>query len=170
LRDATCEQERRHLLLRHELSRINKNVAPIAAAPARRKVGNVQQFGDEQTGEDSAPGATPLQTAPTVVGLMPRPSTLHDLWTEWTIGTGGRRPTSSFNAHERGSVKSVYSFHKPFWDKVEEMVRVGMSAQVACDVIHRADGQQTPITSILHNLRQDSKSGNWPAALCNAHF
>ncbi len=102
--------------------------------------------------------------------LMPRPSTLHDLWTEWTIGTGGRRPESSFNAHERGSVKSVYSFHKPFWDKVEEMVRVGMSAQVVCDVIHRAYGQQTPITSILRNLRQDSKSGNWPAALCNAHL
>ena len=148
------------MLLRHELSRINKNVARIAAAPARRQVGNVQQFGDEKTGEDSAPGATPLRTAPTVVGLMPRPSTLHDLWTEWTIGTGGRRPVSSLNAHERGSVKSVYSFCKPFWDKVDEMVRVGMSVQIACDEIHRAYGQHTSITNILRNMRQDSKSGN----------
>jgi hypothetical protein len=171
LRNATCEHDRRYLLLRHELSRINKNVSRIAAAPARRQVGNVQQLdGAEQTGGESVPGATQVRTEPAVVGLMSRPSTLHDLWTEWILGTGGRRPASSLNANERGSVKSVYSFRKPFWDKVDEMVRVGMSAQVACDEIHRAYGQQTSITDILRNMRQDSKSGNWPAALRTAHL
>jgi hypothetical protein len=35
LRDASGEQDQRCLLLQHELSRINKNVARIAAAPAR---------------------------------------------------------------------------------------------------------------------------------------
>jgi hypothetical protein len=35
LRDASGEQDQRYLLLRHELSRINKNVPWIAAAPAR---------------------------------------------------------------------------------------------------------------------------------------
>ncbi len=109
-------------------------------------------------------------TAPTVVGLMPRPTSLHDLWKEWTTGTGGRRPASSFNIHERGSVKSAYSFCKPFWDKVDEMVRVGMSAQVACDEIYRAYGQQISITNILRNMHRDAKSGNWPAALRNAHL
>jgi hypothetical protein len=75
------------LLLRHELSGINKNIAWIAAALARQQVGNCQQWDDEQTGAESVPGATPERTAPTVVGLMPRPTTLQDLWTEWTIGT-----------------------------------------------------------------------------------
>jgi hypothetical protein len=75
------------LLLRHELSGINKNVAWIAAELARQQVGNGQQWGDEQTGAESVPGAMPERTTPTVVGLMPRPTTLQDLWTEWTIGT-----------------------------------------------------------------------------------
>ncbi len=132
LRDATSEQDRRFLLLRHELLRISKNVARIPAALARRG-GNAEQSSDEQTGTASVPGATPVVTAPTVVGLMPRPTPLHDLWKEWTIGTGGRRLASSFNIHERGSVKSAYSFRKPFWDRVDEMVRVVMRAQVACD-------------------------------------
>ncbi len=158
------------MLLRHELSRINKNVARIAAALARQQVGKGQQCGDKQTGAESVPGAMPVRTAPTVVGLMPRPTTLHNLWTKWTIGTGSRRPASLFNIQERGSVKSVFSFCKPFWDKVDKMVRVGMSAQVACDKIHWAYGQQTSITNILQNMQRDSKSGDWPAALCNAHL
>ncbi len=96
-------------------------------------MGNGQQCGDKKTGAESVPGTTPVRTAPTLVGLMSRQTTLHNLWTEWTIGTGGRRPASSFNIQERSSVKRVFSFCKPFWDKVDEMVRVGMSAQVACD-------------------------------------
>jgi hypothetical protein len=112
-------------------------------------VGNGQQWGDKQTGAESVPGATPVRTAPTVVGLIPRPTTLHNLRTEWTIGTGGRRPASLFNIQERGSVKSVFSFGKPFWDKVDEMVTVGMSAKVACDKIHWAYGQQISIPNIL---------------------
>ena len=170
LRDATAEQDRRYLLLRHELSRINKNVSRIAAMPARRRIGNGQQGDDGLTGAEPVPGAMPVPTAPTVVGLMPRPTTLHELWTEWTFGTGGRRPASSFKVHERGSVKSAYSFRKPFWVKVDEMVRGGMTAQVACDEIHRAYGQRTSITKILRNMRSDEKSGNWPPALRTTHL
>jgi hypothetical protein len=170
LRDATAEQDRRYLLLRHELSRINKNVSRIAATPARRRIGNGQQGDDGPTGAEPVPGAMPVPTAPTVVGLMPQPTTLHELWTEWTFGTGGRRPASSFKVHERGSVKSAYSFRKPFWVKVDEMVRGGMTAQVACDEIHRAYGQRVSITNILRNMRHDAKTGNWPAALRTSHL
>ncbi len=68
-------------------------------------------------------------------------------------------------------MKSVFSFHKPFWwDKVDEVVRVGMSARVECDEIHRAYEQQTSITNILQNMQLDAKCGNWPAALRNAHL
>ncbi len=115
-------------------------------------MGYGQQCGDEQTGAESVPGTTPVRTAPTVVGLMPRPTTLCNLWTDWTIGAGGIRPAYSFNVQERGSVKSVFSFCKLFWDKVDKMVRVGMSVQVACDDFHRAYGQQTSITNILQNM------------------
>ncbi len=80
LRDATSKQDRRFLLLRHELLRINKNVARITVAAPTRRGGNAEQSSDEQTGTASVPGATPVVTAPTVVGLMPRPTSLHDLW------------------------------------------------------------------------------------------
>ena len=167
MRDAAAEQDRRFMLLCHELSRINKNVARVAIMPARR--GRV--LGDDQQGDDDAiPGATPVQTAAKVVGLMPRPTTLHDLWTEWTFGTGGRKPASSFDARERGSVKSAFSFRKLFWEKIDEKVRGGMTAQTACDEIHRAYGQRTSITKILRNMKSDEKSGNWPAALRTTHL
>jgi len=97
--------------------------------------------------------------------MMPRPTTLHDLWTEWTFGTGVRRPASSFGVRERGSVKSAFLFCKPFWEKVDEMVRGGMTAQAACDEIHQAYGQRTSITKIVRNMRCGEKSGNWPASL-----
>ena len=152
------------MLLCHELSRINKNVARVAIMPARQRVG------DDQQGDDAIPGARPVQAAPKVVGLMPLPTTLHDLLTEWTFGTGGRRPASSFNVSERGSVKSAFLFHKPFWEKVDEMVRDGMTAQTARKEIHRAYGQRTSITKILRNMRSDEKSGNWPPALRTTHL
>jgi hypothetical protein len=126
--------------------------------------------GDDQQGDDAIPGARPVQAAPKVVGLMPLPTTLHDLLTEWTFGTGGRRPASSFNVSERGSVKSAFLFHKPFWEKVDEMVRDGMTAQTAREEIHRAYGQRTSITKILRNMRSDEKSGNWPPALRTTHL
>ncbi len=67
------------MLLRHELLRINKNVARIAAAPARRG-GNAEQSSDEQTGTASVPGAMPvvaphsgrMTTAATMVDLFDR--------------------------------------------------------------------------------------------------
>ena len=128
-------------------------------------------LGDDQQGDDDAiPGATPVQTAAKVVGLMPWPTTHHGLWTEWTFGTGGRKPASSFDARERGSVKSAFSFRKLFWEKIDEKVRGGMTAQTACDEIHRAYGQRTSITKILRNMKSDEKSGNWPAALCTTHL
>lgn len=73
MRDAAAEQDCHYMLLCHELSRINKNVARVAIMPARRRVG------DDQQGDDAIPGARPVQAAPKVVGLMPLPTTLHDL-------------------------------------------------------------------------------------------
>ena len=81
LRDASSKQDWCFLLLRHELLRINKNDSHIAAAPARQG-GNAEQSSDKQAGKALVQGAMPVVTAPTVVGLMPRPTSLHNLWKE----------------------------------------------------------------------------------------
>ncbi len=67
-------------------------------------------------------------------------------------------------------MKSAFLFHKPFWEKVDEMVRDGMTAQTAREEIHRAYGQRTSITKILRNMRSDEKSGNWSPALRTTHL
>ena len=116
------------------------------------------------------PGATPVQTPSTVVALMHGPKTLHDLWVEWKFGTGGRKAASTFNKQEIGTVKSVFSFCLFFWTKIEEMIRSGMTAQLACDEVYQAYGPGQSITCILRAMKHDALAvkqgrGDWPPAL-----
>ena len=101
---------------------------------------------------------------PAVASLMPRPRSVHDLWVEYQFGTGGRKPARSFTAEERGKVKSVYSFRRPLWEKVDELVRTGRSAHVACDMIYQAYGQDATVTAILRQMKKDRRTG-WPPVL-----
>merc|ERR1712032_1258490 len=97
--------------------------------------------------------------------LLPRPRTLYDLWEEFQLGGGGRKPAKDFNSGERGAVTSVYSFRKPFWDKVSEMVRAGNTAHVACDKIYATYGESLNVTEILRKMHADRRSGMWPEPL-----
>ena len=153
--DVQTEQERRHKLVRTQLSRINNNVSRVAAQPGRRRVGD---------GRGSSVGGTGMNGVPQrrlVASLMSRPKTLHDLWAEWKFGTSGRKPASSFNLSERGKVKSMFSMRKPFWEKVAEMVRSGLTSQQAFNEIYRAYGESTSVTKILRQIKADRRSGQW---------
>ena len=81
------------------------------------------------------------------------------------MGGGGRKPAKDFNSGERGAVKGVYSFRKPLWDKVAEMVRAGDTAQVACDKIYASYGESLSVTAILRKMAKDRKFGTWPDRL-----
>ena len=96
---------------------------------------------------------------------MSRPNTVHDLWAEYQQGVGGRKPAKDFTSGERGAVRSVYSFRKPFWDKVAELVRAGDTATVACDKVYQAYGEGLGVTAILRKMRADRKHGTWPDRL-----
>jgi len=100
-----------------------------------------------------------------VARLGQRPKTLHDLWAEWKFGSAGFKAASSFTSHERGKVKSLFSMRKPFWDKCDELVRAGMTAQVACDTIYRAYGENLPVTQILRRMKEDRRANSWPPSL-----
>ncbi len=139
----------------------------IAATPGRRQV---SQQVDGLPDVAPVPGAAPLQTLSTVVALLRVPKTLHDLCVEWKFGTGGRKAASTFNKQERGIVKIVFSFCLVFWMKIEEMIRSGMTAQLACDEVYQAYGPGQSIIYILRAMKHDALAvkkgrGDWPPAL-----
>ena len=90
------------------------------------------------------------------------PKTLHALWEEWTTGIGGMKPARLFTQRERGRVRFVYSKRKIFWDKVSQMVRSGMLADVATDKIHEACGESLAVTAILREMQKDKPRGGHP--------
>ncbi|KAL9186556.1 hypothetical protein ACHAXT_005794 [Thalassiosira profunda] len=159
LADTRAESERRDVQLKHNLTRLNRNVARLAATPGRRRVGGGGAGGagggagrggpaaagvGEEAGEEGQPGQPAGRL---VASLSSRPRSLHALWQEYEFGGPGRKAAKDFDPHERGAVKSVYSFRLSFWDKCGEMVRSGMTADVACDTIYQAYGQNTSVTT-----------------------
>ena len=157
--DGRNESARRELRLQAQIRVMQKTLARVAAQPGRRVV--VAREGE--TGEGLL---APAHAQPRLVAeLTPRPKVLHELWKEWLVGCGGKKAAKDFTAHERGRVKTMYSFRKVFWDKCGAMVDAGYSADVACDMIHQAYGQRTSVSKILRQMGTDRKNGTWPESL-----
>jgi len=97
--------------------------------------------------------------------LSKRPKTLQELWKEYTVGLNGNKPAKDFDEKERGANKHLYSYRLKFWSKCSEMIRCGMTAEVAIDTIHQAYGPSLSITAILKQMRHDEKNGTWPPQL-----
>ena len=156
LADSRDEATRRDVNTKTALSRLNRNMARLAAFPARRTVAaDAAQEEESTTGQDARLAAV----------LMPRPRTLHDLWKEYQFGGPGRKPAKDFTPEERGRVKVLYSRRRVLWDKICELTRTGVAAQVACDLVYEAYGQNLPVTKILAKMKVDRRTGGWPARL-----
>ena len=159
--DSAEQSQRRDVIIRHLIGQMDKNIGRLAAAPGRRMAA-VPATTPEAA---AAVAAMPRAATPLKAELIPRPRTLHDLWAEWQVGGGGRKPAKDFNSGERGAVRSKYSFRKPFWEKVSEMIRAGLTAQVACDRIYACYGESLSVTQILRKMHADRRSGMWPDGL-----
>ena len=53
--------------------------------------------------------------------LSPCPRSLHDLWTEYIQGLGGRQPASQFSHGERGKSKHRYFCRNVIWKMMQKM-------------------------------------------------
>jgi hypothetical protein len=87
---------------------VNTGLRRIGMAPAFRIV----QGGGIGTGHDdhnilAAAGLQNLARAANV-SLSPCPCNLYDLWTEYTVGLGGRKPASQFSHCEGGKSKHTF--------------------------------------------------------------
>jgi hypothetical protein len=146
--------ERRDEIMQHSLQRINRNVQRIANSPFRRQVNGPVTNEDE---EENARGNNILQAK-----LLKTPRTLHELWQEYELGGPGRKPVKDWTAQERGKCKHTIYMRKFLWNKVAEMVRAGIDANLACDQIYGVYGQNNSVTNILKALKRDSKNGGHP--------
>jgi hypothetical protein len=131
---------------------LNTNLHRIALQPARRHIaaegnnGTAQQQGGNQQGA--------------VAALAPSIKNLYELWHEYQHGIGGRKAARLFTAQERGRVKHKYTRRKVVWDCVEQLVRSGITANVAIDRIYLVYGQSSPVTVIINKLRKDRNENN----------
>ena len=74
------------------------------------------------------------------VSLSPCPRTLYDLWTEFMLGLGRRKPTSQFTQVERDRVKHKYFRRNVIWKMVQQLVRMGLTSDSAIDRRYAAYG------------------------------
>lgn len=133
---------------------VNGNVRRIALQPARRVAAPVVIVGG---GRDADMGAA--NDLAMMATLMPTPRSLHDLWSEYLNGVGGRKPARLFSYTERGRSKHRYSRRKVVWDIVAGLVRQGHTAELAIDKIYGVYGGQTSVTKIINGLKRDKMNG-----------
>jgi hypothetical protein len=103
----------------------NGNVRQIALHPVRRvaaPLGVVDGQGEADMG-----AANDLLAM--MATVMPTPRSLHDLWSEYLHGVGGRKPARLFSYTERGRSKHHYCHRKIVWDTVSGLVRQGHTSE-----------------------------------------
>ena len=137
------EENQRVQTRRH--NQLNTNVKRIVTSPVVRR----------QNNDDGLSMAT----------LLPHPKSIYILWEEWHSGVGGRKPAKSFTRAERGVCKYKYHRRKVVWDKISEMVRSGLTSDVAIDRIYEAYGNSSTVSAIINRMRIDRRNDSFPDLL-----
>jgi hypothetical protein len=138
---------------------VNTGLRRIGMAPAFRIV----QGGGVGAGHDdnnilAAAGLQNLARAANA-SLSPCPRNLYDLWTEYTVGFGGRKPASQFSHCERGKSKHKFFRRNVVWKMVKHLVDLGITSDMAIDRIYAVYGAQTSVTKIINAIIDDKKRG-----------
>ena len=127
-------------------------------APAFRVVQGGIGTGNDDNSILAAAGLQNLARAANA-SLSPCPRNLYDLWTEYTVGLGGRKPTSQFSHSERGKSKDKYFRRNVIWKMVKHLVDLGIMSDMAIDRIYVVYGAQTSVTKIINAIIDDKKRG-----------
>ena len=69
--------------------------------------------------------------------------------------------SESFTASERGSVKFKYCRRKIFWGVIEDLVKRGLSSDVAIDRVYtECGGPNVKVNDVIAQLKQVRRTGN----------
>jgi hypothetical protein len=135
-----------------------ENVPPAAGG----RVGN----GGGRVGNAGAGGAglrPPVNNMPFCrAELQKNVRNLHELWLEYEVGSGGRKPAKFFTPQERGlkTNKDRFCRRKVFWDCVRKHVDAGISAAVAIERIQDAYGHRLGVTALCLAMKKDLPQGH----------
>jgi hypothetical protein len=143
---------------------VNANIRRISIQPAIRTLrGTTRQTGNDD--DNTAVDATLLLTiagvgAAPAACLSPNPKNLFELWSEFQVGIGGRKPAKLFSSSERGG-KTKYKYHRRLvvWRIISGLIRQGMTSDAAIDCIYSIYGHQTSVTSIINSIRKEKGAG-----------
>jgi len=142
------------------LNTLNRNLLCIAAQPTRRVNNDNQQ---QQNNQQQQGRPEENQGEPNHATFCPNPRSLHILWHEPEFGVGGRKPAREFTAEERGGVKCTHHGPKVVWDQMSLMIRVGCTAQTACDCMCEVHGVNTTVAQLINRMGVDRRNGGHPA-------
>ena len=92
---------------------------------------------------------------PQNISLSSNPRTLYDLWDEYAIGLGGRKPAKEYTPSERGKVKYKYTRRKVVWDTISKLTNSGLHSHVAIDRVYDYYGRDKTVTQIINLMRRD---------------
>ena len=139
-----------------QFSIVNNNVRRLAMAPVR-VIPRAGVGGNDDANMGPQNARTPAAPA---ASLSPTPRNLYDLWAEYQVGIGGRKPAAQFSQSERGKVKYRYCRRNVIWSMVEKLVKgKGLSCNVAIERIYAVYGSQRSVTSIIEAIRKDKIAG-----------
>ena len=147
LQESKEENSRLNNRTNRQLAQMNRSINRIALQPARR------------VGPNQQPVAAAAVQARNMARLSKNPRTLYILWHEFEFGIAGRKAAKDFTVSERGRVKYAYHRRKVVWEKIQEMIRGGWSANTAMDAIYGVYGRDSSVTSIINRMRADRING-----------
>jgi Transcriptional activator of glycolytic enzymes len=106
------------------------------------------------------PDAVAPPTPPRVATLSPASKLIHELWTEWTHGIGGRKPASQFTTKDKMAAgRFLFSRRNEVWRLIRRMVDAGIDADVACDCFYQAYGHTKGASAIIQCIYDDRRQG-----------
>jgi hypothetical protein len=82
--------------------------------------------------------------------LSPSPCNLYDLWTEYTIGLGERKPVSQISLCECQKSEHKFFCRNVVWKMVKQLVDLGITSDMAIDQIYAEYGAQTSATKVVN--------------------
>lgn len=135
-----------HSEIMKRLDKIERNLVRMLAMPARR-IGASATVGGGGGANESQVVRPP--------NLCKCPKNLCVLWAEFQSGFGGNKAVWSFTAAERGKVKFKYCRRKIVWDVIDNLVKRGLSSDVAIDRIYaECGGPSTKVNDVIAQLKQ----------------
>ena len=154
--DAHAEVDRQLGVLKRQMARMNNNISCLANRPAKHlRITPVAMSAPIICDEEVAESAALLSPVAPIFAakLSGCPRFLHDLWLEYEFGFSRRKAAKDFTEKERGANKYRYFRRNVFWMKVSKMIRMGFTAEHACDNIY---------IQFMDAMIHDKKDGGHP--------